>query len=56
MNLLKIVEFDIIIEQDPLVLSWLWRQDVKLHQIIQMLVNHFPVSVLIQVLIKFCLV
>ena len=45
MDLLKIVEGDILIELDPLVLSWLWRQDVELHQIIQMLVNHFPVSV-----------
>ncbi len=56
MDLIEVIEIDRCVELDELILPRFWSQNVYTRDMINMAVNHFPVSVGEEISIKLSLV
>ena len=56
MDLLEVIEIDRIVKLDELILSWFWSQNVQTCNVINMVVNHFPVVIGEEIFIKLSLI
>ncbi len=55
MNLVELVEVDVWAKLDELVLSRFCYQDIDVHDVVNMIINHASIAVGEKILIKLCL-